>query len=120
MIDDPPNRRPQSVLFSCTMNAVRSPMAEAIARNLYGREIYFASAGVRAGEPDGFAMATMEDYGVSIAKHKPHTFEDLEEALLEELLLSTYQEELAVLAAANQLTAAGGAEPTTDSSRMQL
>lgn len=40
--------------------------------------------------------------------------------LLEELLLSTYQEELAVLAAANQLTAAGGAEPTTDSSRMQL
>ena len=79
MIDDPPKRRPQSVLFSCTMNAVRSPMAEAIARNLHGREIYFASAGVRAGEPDGFAMAAMEDYGVSIAKHKPHTFEDLEE-----------------------------------------
>ena len=40
--------------------------------------------------------------------------------LLEELLLSTYQEELAVLAAANQLTAAGGAGPQTDSSRMQL
>ncbi len=40
--------------------------------------------------------------------------------LLEELLLSTYQEELAVLAAANQLTAAGGADPSTDSSRMQL
>ena len=40
--------------------------------------------------------------------------------LLEELLLSTYQEELAVLAAANQLTAAGGAGPRTDSSRMQL
>lgn len=40
--------------------------------------------------------------------------------LLEELLLSTYQEELAVLAAANQLTAAGGAGPGTDSSRMQL
>lgn len=40
--------------------------------------------------------------------------------LLEELLLSTYQEELAVLAAANQLTAAGGAGPQADSSRMQL
>ena len=79
MMEDAPKRRPQSVLFACTMNAVRSPMAEAIARNLHGREIYFASAGVRAGEPDGFAMAAMEDYGVSIAKHKPHTFEDLEE-----------------------------------------
>ena len=40
--------------------------------------------------------------------------------LLEELLLSTYQEELAVLAAANQLTAAGGPGPQPDSSRMQL
>jgi hypothetical protein len=40
--------------------------------------------------------------------------------LLEELLLGTYQEELAVLAAANQLAAAGGAGPTTDSTRMQL
>lgn len=42
------------------------------------------------------------------------------DSLLEELLLSTYQEELAVLAAANQLTAAGGAGPQADSSRMQL
>jgi hypothetical protein len=40
--------------------------------------------------------------------------------LLEELLLSTYQEELAVLAAANQLTAAGGPDPQPDSNRMQL
>lgn len=79
MTGDPPKRRPQSVLFACTMNAVRSPMAEAIARNLYGREIYFASAGVRAGEPDGFAIAAMDDYGVDISRHKPHTFEDLED-----------------------------------------
>lgn len=79
MTGDPPKRRPQSVLFACTMNAVRSPMAEAIARNLYGREIYFASAGVRAGEPDGFAIAAMDDYGVDMSRHKPHTFEDLED-----------------------------------------
>lgn len=80
MMEDAPKRRPQSVLFSCTMNAVRSPMAEAIARELYGREIYFASAGVRPGEPDGFAIAAMQDYGVDISKHKPHSFEDLEDS----------------------------------------
>jgi protein-tyrosine-phosphatase len=80
MMQDAPKRRPQSVLFACTMNAVRSPMAEAIARELYGREIYFASAGVRPGEPDGFAIAAMQDYGVDISKHKPHSFEDLEDS----------------------------------------
>jgi protein-tyrosine-phosphatase len=80
MMEDAPKRRPQSVLFACTMNAVRSPMAEAIARELYGREIYFASAGVRPGEPDGFAIAAMQDYGVDISRHRPHSFEDLEDS----------------------------------------
>ena len=73
-------RRPQSVLFCCTFNAVRSPMAEAIARYYFGREIYFASAGVKAGELDGFAIAAMDDIGIDISKFKPHTFEDLEDS----------------------------------------
>ena len=73
-------RRPQSILFCCTFNAVRSPMAEAIARYYYGRDIYFASAGVKAGELDPFAVAAMEDIGIDIGKFKPHTFEDLEDS----------------------------------------
>ena len=71
--------RPQSVLFACTFNAIRSPMAEALGRHFFGREIYFASAGVRAGDGDGFAIAAMDDLGIDITKHKPHTFEDLED-----------------------------------------
>ena len=43
------HKRPQSVLFACSMNAVRSPMAEALAKQYFGRDVYFASAGVRAG-----------------------------------------------------------------------
>mgnify|MGYP001046516799 FL=1 len=73
-------RRPQSILFCCTFNAVRSPMAEAIARYYYGREIYFASAGVKEGELDPFAVAAMDDIGIDIHKYKPHTFEDLEDS----------------------------------------
>ncbi len=69
--------RPQSVLFACTQNTVRSPMAEAIARHYFGREIYFASAGIKRGEPDGFAIAAMEEAGVDMKRHTPHTFEDL-------------------------------------------
>ena len=72
--------RPQSVLFACTMNTVRSPMAEAIARHYFGREIYFASAGLKRGEVDPFAVAAMEEIGVDLTRHKPHTFEDLEDS----------------------------------------
>jgi len=72
--------RPQAVLFACTMNTVRSPMAEAIARHYFGRDIYFASAGIKRGEPDGFAVAVMEEIGVDISRHRPHTFEDLEDS----------------------------------------
>lgn len=75
-----PAGRPQSVLFACTMNAVRSPMAEAIARHYFGREIYFASAGLKRGELDPFAIAAMEEIGVDLSRHKPHTFEDLEDS----------------------------------------
>jgi protein-tyrosine-phosphatase len=72
--------RPQSILFACTLNTVRSPMAEAIARHYFGREIYFASAGIKRGEPDGFALAAMEEMGVDLTRHRPQTFEDLEDA----------------------------------------
>ncbi|MDE2579882.1 MAG: arsenate reductase ArsC [Hyphomicrobiales bacterium] len=72
--------RPQAVLFACTFNAVRSPMAEFAARHYFGREIYFASAGVKRGELDPFAVAAMEEIGIDISKHRPHTFEDLEDS----------------------------------------
>ena len=55
-------------------------MAEAIARHYFGREIYFASAGLKRGESDPFAVAAMEEIGVDMSRHKPHTFEDLEDS----------------------------------------
>jgi protein-tyrosine-phosphatase len=72
--------RPQAVLFACTRNTVRSPMAEALGRHFFGRQVHFASAGIRRGESNGFAIAVMEEIGIDITKHRPHTFEDLEDA----------------------------------------
>jgi protein-tyrosine-phosphatase len=72
--------RPQSVLFACTRNIVRSPMAEALGKHFFGREIYFASAGVKRGQSDGFAIAAMEEIGIDLTKHRPHTFDELEDA----------------------------------------
>jgi protein-tyrosine-phosphatase len=71
--------RPQAVLFACGRNSIRSPMAAALFKHLFGRTTYVASAGVRHGELDPFAVAAMEEAGLDIAKHRPMTFEDLED-----------------------------------------
>jgi len=73
------NERPQSVLFMCGQNCVRSPMAAALARHLFGRSIYVGSAGVMKGEPDPFVSAAIEEIGLDMRRHRPQTLEDLEE-----------------------------------------
>jgi protein-tyrosine-phosphatase len=71
--------RPQAVLFACGLNSVRSPMAAALCRHLFGRSTYVSSAGVRRGELDLFAVAAMDEIGLDITKHRPITFEELED-----------------------------------------
>ncbi|WP_083241094.1 low molecular weight phosphatase family protein [Methyloceanibacter stevinii] len=68
---------PGAVLFACASNAVRSPMAAAMLRHLAGRRIYVESAGVRAGEPDPFAIAVMDEIGIDISDHVPRAIDDL-------------------------------------------
>lgn len=71
--------RVQAVLFVCALNAVRSPMAEALARHYYGKSIYVQSAGVRKDDLDPFAVAVLEEMGVDASRHRPRTLDELEE-----------------------------------------
>jgi protein-tyrosine-phosphatase len=77
--EDHPARRPQSVLFMCAQNAVRSPMAEGLAKHFFGRSLYVQSAGVRTSQPDGFMIAVMDEMGIDASKHRPRTIDELEE-----------------------------------------
>src|SRR5260221_14670024 len=61
------------------MNAVRSQMAAALLRQVRDASLYVASAGVRAAELDPFAVAVMAEIGTDIARHRPTTFEELED-----------------------------------------
>jgi protein-tyrosine-phosphatase len=79
MADEGRRARPQSVLFACGLNSIRSPMAAALFRQRFGKTVYSGSAGVRGGELDPFAVAVMDEIGIDISKHKPHTFEELDE-----------------------------------------
>src|SRR3984957_7461228 len=76
-----PNRspaQPLAVLFACGLNAIRSPMAAAMLRQMLGPSIYVGSAGVRKGELDPFAVAVMAEIDLDISRHKPVTFEELD------------------------------------------
>lgn len=71
--------RPQAVLFACGLNSVRSPMALGLFRHLLGQRAYAGSAGVRKADLDPFAVAVMDEIGLDISKHRPATFEDIDE-----------------------------------------
>ncbi|WP_183906159.1 low molecular weight phosphatase family protein [Rhizobium sp. BK008] len=72
-------KRPGAILFMCGMNAIRSPMAEAIARSILPANTYIRSAGVRAGERDPFVDAVLEEIGLSLGRRQPQTLEELED-----------------------------------------
>src|SRR6201994_3735746 len=79
MAGPPRARDPQSVLFSCAMNSVRSPMAESLLRHMFPPGLYVKSAGAKKGELDPFAVAVMAELGQDISRHKPTTFEELDD-----------------------------------------
>src|SRR6185437_3755465 len=70
---------PQSVLFACAMNSVRSPMAASLLQHMFPQGLYVKSAGARRGELDPFAVSVMAELGQDISGHKPQTFEELDD-----------------------------------------
>lgn len=68
---------PSAVLFICTQNAIRSPMAAALMHAAHGARVYVASAGVEAGDPDPFVGLVMDEIGLDLTRHRPHAIDDL-------------------------------------------
>ena len=71
---------PQSVLFCCDHNSVRSPMAEGLMKKFYGTETYVQSAGVHNDlEIDGFSIAVCQELGVELSRHRSRSFDMMEQ-----------------------------------------
>ncbi|AXI43405.1 low molecular weight phosphatase family protein [Sulfitobacter sp. SK011] len=71
---------PQSVLFCCDYNAVRSPMAEGIMKKFYGTDTYVQSVGVKNDlEIDGFSIAVCAEMNVELSRHRSRSFDEMEQ-----------------------------------------
>ena len=69
---------PQSVLFCCDHNSVRSPMAEGIMKKLYGTQCYIQSVGVKNDmEIDGFSVTVCAEIGVELSRHRSRSFDEM-------------------------------------------
>ena len=72
---------PASILFACTRNIIRSPMAEAMMKQLHGTRVFVDSVGVEHEEAgaDPFAIEVMREIGLDISGHRPMAFDDLDD-----------------------------------------
>ena len=71
---------PGAVLFACTLNAFRSPMAEGLMKRLHGARVYVDSCGVRP-EPeadiDPFVAQVMNEIGIDMGGFRPKSFAEV-------------------------------------------
>lgn len=72
-------RLPGSVLFACTLNSIRSPIAAALFRQLHGGRIFVDSVGVRTAPIDPFAVAVMAEIGIDLQAHQAKSFDELDD-----------------------------------------
>ena len=95
-----------SVLFLCSENALRSPMAEGLLKRYYGDRLYVQSAGIRRGTLDPLAVAAMAGLGIDISGHVPRRIADLDDVSFD-LVITLSSDAYAV---ARAFTSASAAE----------
>ena len=88
---------PSALLFCCTMNEIRSPMAEGIMKRFHGSRVFVDSVGVHPGTLDPFTVEVMGEIGVDMSRHKSKIFENLEDTSFDMIIsLSPHAQHKAV------------------------
>jgi protein-tyrosine-phosphatase len=110
---------PTAVLFICTQNAIRSPMAAALMHAFHGSRVYVASAGIIAGDPDPFVGIVMDEVGLDLTRHRPHSLDDLVDSTFDLAVTLSPEAHAHALALAKTVAIAVEHWPTPDPSKEQ-
>lgn len=79
-------QQPSAVLFACSMNVVRSPIAEGLLKTMAGTRVYVDSCGVGRGAIDPFVVEVMNEIGIDMTRHRPKSFDMLEDGFFDVII----------------------------------
>lgn len=82
---------PGAVLFACTHNMIRSPIAEGLMKSRFKSRVFVDSCGITAGTADGFVITVMAERGIDMQGHVPKSFDDLDDDFID--LIICFSEE---------------------------
>lgn len=72
--------RTGAVLYVCSLNSIRSPMAEFLTKQIFGDRLFVQSAGVFAGIADGFMQAVMAEKNIDLSNYEAKTIEEMDDS----------------------------------------
>jgi arsenate reductase len=72
-----------TILFLCVANSARSQMAEALARNLFGRGVRVQSAGSRPSRVNPFAVEVLGELGVDMREQRSKSVDGIDPASID-------------------------------------
>ena len=71
------NETPKAVLFVCTLNSIRSPMAEGLLKKRFGQDIYARSCGISTGELNQLMVTIMKEVGIDMSEHVSRSLDEI-------------------------------------------
>jgi protein-tyrosine-phosphatase len=82
----PGQELPDALMFCCTMNAIRSPMAEGLMKKLHGTRVYVDSVGARKGDLDPMMVEVMAELDIDMSNHRAKVFDELEDTFYDAIV----------------------------------
>jgi protein-tyrosine-phosphatase len=80
---------PQSILFVCQLNSVRSPMAEGLMRAAFPNVGDIRSCGLYVGDVNDFMVTVMREKGIDMSGHNPSALADFQDMKFEHVIAFT-------------------------------
>lgn len=91
-------KKPESVLFVCTLNSIRSPMAEGLMKQKFGQDVYVQSCGLEAGELNELMVAVMREKGIDLSAHNSKSLNQISDQYYD-IIITFNQQALAAVKA---------------------